>query len=201
MANDFNITDLIEEVGCRHLCPVSELFNDNKIHKRIREESILYRWWFPQDSPIMDYLCDYAKNHAEVKYMIKHGLRKIKIGKRYYFALYLGKSDRGRTRFSSHVKGPENDSTLRRTIRAILTLMKDKECNSKKRIDDILTKCYFEWTEFLGEDGWLIDCFEVMAIAIGCYPLNLDDNPSASKGWASEITKKRKEIKDIPIIK
>ena len=205
MENDNKITDEIEKVGYRHLCPVSELIQGDKIHKCIRNVPIIYRWWFPEDSPIMNYLREYVKSHAEdhkMKYLLEHGLRRITIGSTEYYALYFGKSDEGRTRFSRHINGPEKDSTLRKTIRAILTLMKDRECNRKKRIYDILSECYFEWTEFLDEDKNLIHSFEVMAIAIGYYPLNLDDNPSISEDkWGAKITEQRTILNKTPITK
>lgn len=215
MANSIMVTDLVEKVGCRHLCPVSELKSGRKIDERIREVPILYRWWFPEKSLIMDYLRDYVNSHAEdykMKYLLEHGLRKIKIGDTEYCALYFGKSDTGRTRFKNHVKGAEDDSTLRKTIRAILTLMNDKDCDNVKRIDDILSECYYEWTEFLDQDGLLIDSFEVMAISLGYYPLNLEDNPSVSSNldgdfsvsednWVRKIMEQRKNLKEIPIIK
>lgn len=194
MENDNKITDEIEKVGYRHLCPVSELIQGDKIHKCIRNVPIIYRWWFPDKSPIIEYLREYVKSHAKdykMKYLLDNGLRKITIGNCEYNALYFGKSDKGRTRFSNHDKGSEEDSTLRKTIRAILTLIKDKDCDNIEKIDDILSKCYFEWTEFLREDGQLIDCFEVMAIAIGYYPLNLKDNPRISKDWRDTISNAR----------
>ena len=80
--------------------------------------------------------------------------------------------------------------------------MKDRECNRKKRIYDILSECYFEWTEFLDEDKNLKHSFEVMAIAIGYYPLNLDDNPSISEDkWGAKITEQRTILNKTPITK
>ena len=89
------------------------------------------------------------------------------------------------------MKGAIKNSTLRKSISAILFLLKDKDCNQKNRINEMLIPCYFEWMEFLGEDEILIDSFEIMAISIGHYPLNLEDNPSVSKYWIETISSAR----------
>ena len=193
MANSIMVTDRVEKVGCRHLCPVSELKRGRNIDERIREVPILYRWWFPEKSLIMDYLRDYVNSHAEdykMKYLLEHGLRKITIGTTEYYALYLGKSENGKNRFLHHLRGPEKDSTLRKTIKAILSRLQDEDI-SKEKINKVLSECYYEWTEFLDEDGKLIDSFEVMTISMGYYPLNLDDNPLISKKWYSTISDAR----------
>jgi hypothetical protein len=50
--------------------------------------------------------------------------------------------------------------------------------------------------EFLEDDRELIDSFEMMAIAIGYYPLNMEGNTSISEEWKKSIVDRRKELKD-----
>ena len=186
------------QIGQHHLYRVTDLFDaNNRLRTDIlSEEYFLYRWWFPEDSPIMGYLRDYTDNHPEdidMKYVLAKLKTKVLDGETYY-ALYFGKSTNGRKRFENHIRGNVKQSTLRRTLRAILSLA-DKSCNEED-ISNVLRECYYEWIEFFEEDHDLIDCFEMMAIAIGYYPLNLDGNSSISENWESAIADKRKELKD-----
>ena len=185
-------------IGQHHLYRVTNLFDTNNRLKTdiLSEEYFLYRWWFPQGSPIMGYLHKYTTNHPEdidMKYVLAKLKTKVLDGNTYY-ALYFGKSTNGRKRFENHTRGNVNQSTLRRTLRAILSLA-GKPFNEED-ISNVLRECYYEWMEFFEEDHDLIDCFEMMAIAIGYYPLNLDGNSSISEGWKSAIANKRKELKD-----
>ena len=162
----------------------------------VPKSPILYRWWFPSDSPIVAYLKDYITKHPEdidMKYMYSR-LKKKEIGYTIYYALYFGKSTNGRKRFGQHIRGPIKQSTLRETLRAVLSL-KGEIC-TEERISDELQKCYYEWMEFCEDDRELIDCFEMMAIAIGYYPLNMEGNTSISEEWKKSIVDRRKELKD-----
>ena len=103
-------------------------------------------------------------------------------------------STNGRKRFGQHIRGPIKQSTLRETLRAVLSL-KGEIC-TEERISDELQKCYYEWMEFCEDDRELIDCFEMMAIAIGYYPLNMEGNTSISEEWKKSIVDRRKELKD-----
>ena len=188
----------ISQIGQHYMCAVSELYKDNKLTSSpLRDEYLLYRWWFPHSSLVMDYLRDYiAQNPEDI--VMKSVFARIKtkvINNQTYYALYLGKSIHGRTRFRNHIVGPMKSSTLRRTIYALLTknhpLQANEDC-----ISEILSKCYYEWMEFCEDDRELIDCFEMMAIAIGYYPLNMEGNTSISEEWKKSIVDRRKELKD-----
>lgn len=180
---------------------VLEDMEKNRFHVGIKpipvpKSPILYRWWFPSDSPIVAYLKDYITKHPEdidMKYMYSR-LKKKEIGYTIYYALYFGKSTNGRKRFGQHIRGPIKQSTLRETLRAVLSL-KGEIC-TEERISDELQKCYYEWMEFCEDDRELIDCFEMMAIAIGYYPLNMEGNTSISEEWKKSIVDRRKELKD-----
>ena len=183
--------DLLDKIGQHHLCLAAELKHGKRHDDILQDVSILYRWWFPKTSPIMTYLNRYVHenpNDYQMRYLLEHGLQAMEIGNSTYYALYFGKSTEGRTRFKKHINGPIKNSTIRKTIRAILHLLKDKDYNKKERISSVLTPCYFEWMEFLNEDAKLIDSFEIMAITVGHYPLNLEDNSSVSKEWIETIS-------------
>ena len=183
--------------GQHYICAVKELYNGNKLKTElISEEHFLYRWWFPAESPIVKYLEAYLAQHPEdidMRYVYSRLKRKM-IGETTYFALYLGKSTNGRKRFGQHTRGTIKQSTLRETLRAILEL-NGNPCK-EEGISNVLNDCYYEWMEFLEEDHELIDSFEMMAIAIGYYPLNFDGNNSISESWKTAIIHKRKELKD-----
>ena len=193
--------DLILQHCAEIVQQVLEGMEKNRFHVGTKpipvpKSPILYRWWFPSDSPIVAYLKDYITKHPEdidMKYMYSR-LKKKEIGYTIYYALYFGKSINGRKRFGQHIRGPIKQSTLRETLRAVLSL-KGEIC-TEERISDELQKCYYEWMEFCEDDRELIDCFEMMAIAIGYYPLNMEGNTSISEEWKKSIVDRRKELKD-----
>ena len=187
----------ISQIGQHYMCAVSELYKDNKLTSSpLRDEYLLYRWWFPHNSLVMDYLRDYiAQNPDDI--VMKSVFARLKtkvINNQTYYALYLGKSIHGRTRFRNHIVGPMKSSTLRRTIYALLIKNHPLPAN-EDFISKILNQCYYEWME-LSDDHELLDAFEMMAIAIGCYPLNMEGNTSISEEWKKSIVDRRKELKD-----
>jgi len=176
---------------------VKDLYNEKRLRTDIlSEEHFLYRWWFPEDSPIVIYLENYIERHPEDidMHYVYARLKRKELNDKVYYALYFGKSIDGRKRFGQHTRGPVKQSTLRETLRAILSIQ--GLAYAEQNISDILCKCYYEWMEFMPEDYELIDSFEMMAIAIGYYPLNLDGNSSISEPWKAAIMDKRKELKD-----
>lgn len=187
----------ISQIGQHYMCAVSELYKDNKLTSSpLCDEYLLYRWWFPHNSLVMDYLRDYIAQNLE-DIVMKSVFARIKtkvINNQTYYALYLGKSIHGRTRFRNHILGPMKSSTLRRTIHALLTKNHPLQAN-EDFISEILSKCYYEWME-LSDDHELLDAFEMMAISLGCYPLNMEGNTSISEEWKKSIVDRRKELKD-----
>ena len=91
----------------------------------------VYRWWFPEKD-VTDLLdkCNFCKKRLQYR----------KIKGEYYVALYFGESGNLRRRFKNHINGPEDKSTLRRTIVNIFT-----KFNMTDDIDLLLRKCYLEW--------------------------------------------------------
>ena len=162
-----------------------------KRSQTLSEHHFLYRWWFPTNSPIVAFIQNYFGENY-----VKNELKHITIGKEGYYALYLGKTTNGRNRFRQHTEGPIKNSTLRETIRAILTIENGETCD-EEQISDILRPCYYEWMEFVN-DIELMDCFEMMAIAIGNYPLNIEGNHSVSKEWKDMIINQRHLLKPNP---
>ena len=175
---------------------VKNLYNGNKLRADIlSEEHFLYRWWFPEDSPVVAYLENYLAQHTEDidMHYVYARLKRQELNNKTYYALYFGKSTNGRKRFGQHMRGSVKQSTLRETLCAIQEL-NGNPC-AEEEINNILNECYYEWMEFMPEDHELIDSFEMMAIAIGYYPLNLEGNSSISKPWKTAIMDKRKKNK------
>ena len=52
-------------------------------------------------------------------------------------------------------------------------------------------ECCYEWVEF-ANDPELIDSIEMMAIAMGSYPLNIDGNQGVSSDWKQHLNNNRK---------
>ena len=183
-----------------HLFAVSDLCPKKRIQtKYLPEVPYIYRWWFPADSLPMQFLNQYISNYPEDIDMlyVSKCLKRQKFGEDEYCALYIGKSKNGRNRFTEHIHGPLRLSTLRKTIAAILLLMKQEV--TKESISKVLSKCYFEWIELKNnytDDYELMDCLEMMAITIGHYPLNMEGNTSISEEWKKAIMDQRKELKD-----
>ena len=56
----------ISQIGQHYMCAVSELYKDNKLTSSpLRDEYLLYRWWFPHSSIVMDYLRDYIAQNPD----------------------------------------------------------------------------------------------------------------------------------------
>lgn len=185
--------DLTHLIGQHHLCPAWELSAEKGNNKTLRDEHFLYRWWFSGNSQIVAFIKEQMGDSYLEK--LKHKqLKSIDSEEQTYYALYFGKTKQGRTRFREHINGPLKQSTLRRTIRAILTLQEAKNVD-EAAISSILQPCYYEWIE-LTDDHELMDCFETIAIALGNYPLNIDGNHSVDETWKAMILKIRSELKD-----
>ena len=186
----------ISSIDGRHMHPIHELYIDKSLNtKLLRPVPYLYRWWFPKKSKPMLLLDQYISEHPKDIDMqrVRAHLKERKLGKKTYYALYIGKSINGRNRFSQHIRGNVDLSTLRKTIYAVLSEL--KETPDEDSISKVLNECYYEWVE-LEHDHELLDSFELLAISLGCYPLNLDGNSSISDTWKKMIMDNRKELKN-----
>ena len=175
-----------------YFCAVSDLHKAGRLDTNLlREVPVLYRWWFPKESAIMyiieayvdahprDYKMLYMKNNLKIRTFDVNGKTQD------YYALYFGKSSDGHRRFYNHIRGPQSNSTLRRTIAALLGN------DDEDTISAILMECCYEWVEF-ANDPELIDSIEMMAIAMGSYPLNIDGNQGVSSDWKQHLKNNRK---------
>jgi hypothetical protein len=155
----------------------------------VPHEAILYRWWFPENSPVMDVLANFAKQDKELAALLEQ-VETCKINGKTYYALYFGKSNNGRHRYCQHTTGNVHLSTIRHTVYGLcIGTQYDKAKEDK--VSEILRQCYYEWISFKGEDN-LIECVESICIALGKYPLNVDGNPAISKKWRNYVMEKRK---------
>lgn len=155
----------------------------------VPHEAILYRWWFPKNSPVMDVLADFAKKDKELAALLKQ-VETCKIDGKTYYALYFGKSNNGYRRYCQHTTGNVHLSTIRHTVYGLCIGEKYDKAKEDK-VSEILRQCYYEWISFKGEDN-LVECIEGICIALGKYPLNVDGNPAISEKWREYVMDKRK---------
>lgn len=155
----------------------------------VPRDSIIYRWWFPEDSLVWKKIVEFGKTDNELFALLKQ-VSTLEINGKTYYALYFGKSNNGRHRYSQHTTGNVHISTLRHTIYG-LCLGDKYEKAREDEISNILRDCYFEWVSFADED-YLVECVEGICIALGKYPLNIDGNPAISESWRNVLMNKRK---------
>ena len=160
----------------------------------VPKSPILYRWWFPKGSAVMDVLTQYSHSNAEMATLIQQ-FETREIENKTYYALYFGKSNNGYRRYIQHSTGNVHTSTLRHTLYGLcLTEKGEKKQYIKEREEEItrmLQECYYEWIPFDNE-GKLVECVESICIALGKYPLNVDGNPAISDQWREYVMDKRK---------
>ena len=163
---------------------------DSITTKELSHMPIVYRWWFEDNSVVMDVLKEQSKKYKDLAELMKQVASREIDGKTYY-ALYLGKSNNGYHRFRQHSKGNVHISTIRHTLYGLCIGSKyDK--SKEQQITDILKDCYFEWRAFDENEGKLVECIESICIMSGKYPLNVDGNPAISNQWWNYVMDKRK---------
>ena len=147
----------------------------------VPKSPILYRWWFPKGSAVMDVLTQYSHSDAEMATLLQQ-FETRKIENKTYYALYFGKSNNGYRRYIQHSTGNVHTSTLRHTLYGLCLTENEAKQYIKEREEEItrmLQECYYEWIPF-DEEGKLVECVESICIALGKYPLNVDANPAIS---------------------
>ena len=75
--------------------PIKDLAADNKLTTGLPHKvPILYRWWFPEDSPVVAYLENYLAQHTEDidMHYVYARLKRKELNNKTYYALYFGKS-------------------------------------------------------------------------------------------------------------
>lgn len=155
----------------------------------VPQEPILYRWWFPEDSTVVQTIRAHAIKNKELSTLLKD-VEQQEIEGKYYFALYFGKSNKGYRRFIQHSTGNVHTSTIRHTLYG-LCIGEKYDKAKEPEISAILEECYFEWLAF-PEEGELIECLESLCIALGHYPLNVEGNSAIDDKWRELIMSKRK---------
>lgn len=186
---------LLEEQCSGIAQKVSENMLPNRFHvgstkpSVVPHEAILYRWWFPEKSPVMDAIRDFAKKDKELAALLKQ-VETCKIEGKTYYALYFGKSNNGYRRYCQHTTGNVHLSTIRHTVYG-LCIGEKYDKAKEDQITDILKDCYYEWISFKGEDN-LVECVEGICIALGKYPLNVDGNPAIREKWREHLMDIRK---------
>lgn len=160
----------------------------------VPKSPILYRWWFPEKSAVMDILTQFSHRDAEMATLLQQ-FETRKIENKTYYALYFGKSNNGYRRYIQHSTGNVHTSTLRHTLYGLCLTEKGEKQYIKERdkeeITRMLQECYYEWIPFENEDK-LVECVESICIALGKYPLNVDGNPAISDQWREYVMDKRK---------
>lgn len=178
----------------------------------VPNKPILYRWWFPEDSLVLEKIYKYIKAQKDKgneedkkdaekleKFLAEKVEKRSDFGEgKVYYALYFGQSSNGRKRLGQHIKKnikkTKHLSTVRHTIFGLVYgeyNIANKEENERK-IDEILQHCYCEWTDIC-DDANLVVCFESICIALGNYVLNIEGNPAISKKWRKELFAARKK--------
>lgn len=160
----------------------------------VPKSPILYRWWFPEGSAVMDVLTQYSHSNAEMATLIQQ-FETCEIENKTYYALYFGKSNNGYRRYIQHTTGNVHTSTIRHTLYGLCLTNNEESLYSKQldkeEITRMLQECYYEWIPF-EEEGKLVECVESICIALGKYPLNVDGNPAISNQWRDYLLEKRK---------
>ena len=159
----------------------------------VPKSPILYRWWFSEESAVMDILTQYSHSDAEMATLLQQ-LETHEIENKTYYALYFGKSNNGYRRYIQHTKGNVHTSTIRHTLYGLCLTENGEKQYIKEREGEItrmLQECYYEWIPF-DEEGKLVECVESICIALGKYPLNVDGNPAISDKWRKYVMEIRK---------
>lgn len=151
----------------------------------------VYRWWFP--SLKAKEILSLFKNKHLVKEM--HFMTKEIQGVTYY-GLYFGISNDMSRRIRWHVKGPFKSSTLRRSLRAIVSPNDDDTIASAK-VNDIIDNCYWEW-DYL-DSVFQAEAIETTQLAQTeyAYPLNISKNKTVPPQWVAELKEYRAELNKI----
>ena len=136
------------------------------LSKYVLESPGVYRLWFPEKE-ILNILNDCNLYKERIQYRNING--------QYYVALYFGESGNLRDRFKNHINGPDNKSTLRRTLANHLDKLNTED------IDSLIRKCYLEWLYLCKKCvAQSIEASE-LASPFHFYPFNQTDHIFATK--------------------
>ena len=142
-----------------------------------------YRWWFRLDGAI-----ELLKNVPNIDWT---KIQTININNLTYYALYIGIAEKTKTsnlceRLKKHIKGSVDNSSLRKTISALLG------CVPEKDISDFIDEyCYVDFEEM--ESGEKAEEIETYELSQNYYPLNYNKNKVVDKNALEYIKKQREE--------
>lgn len=148
-----------------------------------------YRWWFPENL-FNQYL---SQINPKCKLMCK--LRTMTIDDNVYVCLYIGIAvGKGglKKRLRNHLNGPFKNSTLRRTIRAILSQYSNVMIPAQA-VDSVLDNCYCEYEYTTIQKARCVEKSELSQTDY-CYPLNIQGNKTMPHEWIEELKKMRKAL-------
>lgn len=149
----------------------------------------VYRWWFPVE--VWNTIKSVFPNqHLADEFQ----LLQRNIDENDYVALYFGKSNNLSRRIKQHVMGPNNRSTLRRSLKAILihAFKGNANVNVNQMLNQILDKCYWEWDCMPCPEK--VECEELCGEAYA-YPLNIQNNHTVPSEWVKELKRLRYRAK------
>lgn len=146
----------------------------------------VYRWWFPKKEK--DRILGLIGGKAIASQL---NLLERKIGRKKYYALYFGESEKLKDRIQDHIKGPFSNSTFRRTLRAILA-QGLSECCGSEIVDSCIDTCYWEWD--------YTSCHKEVEAAELCqkdiaYPLNIKINRTVPPEWLANLERLIEKMK------
>ena len=156
----------------------------------IEKKSGIYCWWFKREA---------AHTLLSKLPLTQEELAKIQerdIENESYLALYFGISKDMLARAKWHIMQKHSPSavkhgtlsTLRQTISALLGIDMSKSEGSVNKFID--SNCYWEWE--YNESYKQIET-EELSSTTKCYPLNIQENKTASKEVKKELSKLRKQ--------
>jgi hypothetical protein len=166
----------------------------------IKPESGFYVWWFPQEEA--NALIEPLKEFIDADKLRKVQVEQI--DSKTYYALYFGiASKKGgllqRIKWHTAAINPHTAdcvrsrtlSTLRQTICGLIGLPM-VGTKTQKKVDEIIRKCYWEWTEHDNphEIEW-----NQLNNENACYPLNIRGNNTVSKECRKELIRSRSEFR------
>lgn len=149
----------------------------------------VYRWWFPLQTATEILTRFKNRDLGQTMNFITKNIQGST-----YIGLYFGISNDMRKRIRWHVIGPFKSSTLRRTLRAIVSPNDDDETAAIK-VNAIIDSCYWEW-DYL-ESSSQAEEVETAELAQQeyAYPLNIIKNKTVPAQWVAELKARRADVK------
>lgn len=166
----------------------------------IKPESGFYVWWFPQEEA--NALIEPLKEFIDADKLRKVQVEQI-YGKTYY-ALYFGiASSKGGLRqrikwhtaaINPHTAACVRNRTLSTLRQTICGLKRLPMVGTQDKVDEIIRKCYWEWTEHHAPHEIELENLNSENF---CYPLNIKENNTISRECRKELRRLRSEARNM----